>query len=109
MNRDKIHQNIDKTLDGLETASTVVSNKLSILSNKLRSIVRPIGLNIQAFKLTQKMGRASLYVEILDKISNDRELSELEQMVFDQMNRKIESRYYSFRDKRDIKASIQND
>ena len=89
MNREKIHKNLDKTLDTLDTASTAVSNKLSLLSNKLRNIVKPIGMNIRAFKLAQKMGRAALYVEIMDKISKDQKLSEMEQMVFDQMNRKF--------------------
>ena len=89
MDRKKIHKNVDKTLDALETSKDFISNKLSIIANKARNIVKPIGLNVQAFKLAQKMGRASLYVEIMDKISKDQELSEMEQMVFDQMNRKL--------------------
>jgi|TARA_Y100001970_G_C14232221_1_gene859380 hypothetical protein len=89
MNRKKIHKKLDKTLDTIENTKSCIDNKLSLLANKVRRIVKPIGLNYQAFILAQKMGRASLYVEILEKIQKNVELSEMEQMIFDQMNRKL--------------------
>ena len=89
MDRTKIHKNLDKTLDALETTKNCVSNKLSILANKVRTIVKPIGLNIQAFKTAQKMGYASLYVQILEKIQHNKELTDVEQLVFNKMTKKL--------------------
>lgn len=94
MNRTKIHQNLDKTLDALETTKNCVSNKLSILSNKVRTIVKPIGLNIKAFKTAQKMGYASLCAQVLEKKKHNKELTDVEQLVFDKMAKKFLSNIY---------------
>ena len=92
MDRQTLHTRIDKTLDTLENTKSCVSNKLSILSNRIRTIVKPIRLKIQLFKTAQIIGRASLYAQALNKINNKKELTEIEQLIYDDINKIIEDR-----------------
>jgi len=78
MNREKIHQKVDAILDTSENIVNAVKSKFNLITAKYK-----------ADRMAKDMGYAALYAHIQQKLDNDVDLTELELLIYNEIELKI--------------------